>query len=168
MFKEKDANRFWSKVKKTKTCWEWIAYRNRLGYGVLNIRGKSTLAHRFVWFLTHGPFPREALICHHCDNPSCVNPNHLYQGTPRSNVQDCLSRGRHVAPKGEKHWTKQFGKRIARGNSSPVARLTEAQVLAIRARYALGWKNKTRLGKEYKIDNSVITDILNREIWTHI
>ena len=115
-----DTARFWSYVdKKTDDeCWEWIGYKRPDGYGDIGIggrKGKNIRAHRYSWELHYGKIPAfdkhygSMLVCHTCDNPSCVNPNHLFLGTPEDNMQDKIKKGRHVTPfrliKGEEHHT---------------------------------------------------------------
>ena len=75
-------------------CMEWMGSRDELGYGDVGFRGKSTGAHRVAWELKHGPIPHGMCICHHCDNPPCVNPDHLFLGTHRDNAIDRFSKGR--------------------------------------------------------------------------
>lgn len=86
--------RFTEKVNKTDNCWEWTAYINRHGYGAIRFNGRATLAHRVSYELHNGPIPEGFLVCHHCDNPKCVNPGHLFIGTHQDNRNDCLKKGR--------------------------------------------------------------------------
>lgn len=78
-------------------CWEWTASRNNRGYGVIGFKGEQYLAHRFSYMIFQGAIPEGKLICHHCDNPKCVNPDHLYAGTAKDNRVDNLLRGRNTA-----------------------------------------------------------------------
>lgn len=86
--------RFWSKVNKTDGCWIWTAYRDDKGYGCFGFRGKVWKAHRVAYELATGPIPTGAHILHSCDNPSCVNPEHLRAGTHADNMRDKVARGR--------------------------------------------------------------------------
>lgn len=90
-------DRFWKKVevKSVRECWLWTANTNGK-YGILKAgTGRAnTYAHRLSWELKNGKIPRGMLICHHCDNPICVNPDHLFLGTAKDNVQDMIRKGR--------------------------------------------------------------------------
>ncbi|MFJ9387747.1 HNH endonuclease signature motif containing protein [Nocardioides sp. NPDC101246] len=86
--------RFWSKVAKTETCWIWSAYRDEKGYGSFGWNGKLIKAHRAAYELTFGPIPSGAHVLHSCDNPSCVNPDHLSLGTHTENMRQKVARGR--------------------------------------------------------------------------
>jgi hypothetical protein len=83
--------RFWDKVQKTEGCWLWTGSKYNKGYGSFN----RTRAHRFSYELHYGPIPVDLFVCHHCDNPPCVNPSHLFLGTALDNTQDELFKERH-------------------------------------------------------------------------
>jgi len=87
--------RLWDKIEVggPDECWPWRAGTNR-GYGRIFLNGRSVQAHRVVFFLTHGVWPPAVL--HHCDNPPCCNPAHLFAGTRRDNVYDMVAKDRHV------------------------------------------------------------------------
>lgn len=98
------AERFWERVEKTDTCWLWKGYKLPKGYGMFcmgpKYAGHSQLAHRWAYELTHGEKPTDKqLVLHSCDNPSCVNPDHLRLGTHADNLRDASSRGRHYNTK---------------------------------------------------------------------
>ena len=148
--KEKSIKRFWSKVEKTDTCWLWTGYKHNQGYGIVRLNGNIVRAHRVSYFLEHGIIPEGLHICHHCDNPSCVNPSHLFAGTHKDNMQDKVNKGRCNAVYGEKHHK---------------ASLTEEQVLEIRAIKNI---NQTEIAKLYGIHFNVVSSIILRKSWRHI
>jgi hypothetical protein len=88
--------RFWAMVNKTEGCWEWTGSTNSRGYGLIRAprRGPLLFAHRYSAMLVHGMLSRKELVLHHCDNRKCINPEHLYIGTPQQNMDDMHSRGR--------------------------------------------------------------------------
>ncbi|MGJ0510229.1 MAG: HNH endonuclease signature motif containing protein [Methylocystis sp.] len=98
--------RFWEKVIRGDGCWEWTAAKSVRGYGTFGLRkGKMVPAHRMSWELTYGKIPDGLIVCHHCDNPECVRPDHLFLGTYSDNTQDMIRKGRggiqkHLARKG--------------------------------------------------------------------
>ncbi len=90
--------RFWSRVKKTDACWEWMGHRESQGYGRFGWHKNPWLgrAHRFAWHVSYGPVPDGLFVLHRCDNPPCVRPDHLFLGTAKDNMQDCLKKGRKI------------------------------------------------------------------------
>lgn len=88
-------NRFWNKVEKTKSCWNWIASKFHDGYGSFRFGKRKVRAHRFVWFLVYHKWPKNQIL-HVCDNPACVRPSHLFEGTHIDNVNDRQQKERHA------------------------------------------------------------------------
>ena len=88
---------FWACVEKQADgCWVWKRGRIPRGYGMVAVNGRKRLAHRMAWELSSGPIPDGLFVCHVCDNPPCVNPEHLFLGTPRDNTIDSVRKGRWV------------------------------------------------------------------------
>lgn len=85
--------RFWLKVRKFENCWEWQGAINHNGYGRFSLKGKTIAAHRISYFLFKGCIQGKNIICHSCDNPRCVNPDHLWEGTSRQNTLDMILKG---------------------------------------------------------------------------
>lgn len=88
-------DRFFQKIEKTKTCWFWKGALNSKGYGSFAVERKSKLAHRYSYELHKGEIPKGMLICHSCDIPKCVNPDHLWAGTASDNAKDMFNKNRN-------------------------------------------------------------------------
>lgn len=155
--------RFWSKVNRTSGCWLWTAAVNKGGYGKFGQgpKGGRTLpAHRVAWELTHGPIPEGLCVLHKCDNPPCVNPDHLCLGTLSDNSRDMVAKRRNpVLTDPGRH---------ARGSRDGQAKLTENAVQRIRALYAEGGITQAELASLFQISHTSVWLILNRRSWKHV
>lgn len=147
------ADRFWAKVDQRgpDECWPWTGFVNNDGYGTCRPGGgrEARGAHRISWEIHNGPQPPGYCVCHHCDNPPCVNPAHLFLGTIGDNNADRAAKGRTVAPRGERHWG---------------AKVTPPIVLEIRA--AVG--RHTDIAARYGLSAVTVGQIRARETWRHI
>ena len=153
--------RFWDKVQKTDGCWLWAGAATNDGYGVLRSGpepSKIIRAHCLSYEIHFGPIPAGNDICHQCDNPPCVRPDHLFAGTAHDNTADMMAKGRH----------NRTPENSARGERHGMAKLTEVQVLAIRAEYAAGKTSHRKLAAKYGVSEREILFILHRHHWTHI
>lgn len=104
--RESLSERFWSKVQKGDGCWEWTGARHSFGYGWINRPGRGNgkmMAHRLSWELHFGPVAGGRGVLHHCDNPCCVRPDHLFLGSQSDNVRDMWRKGRARVPRALEH-----------------------------------------------------------------
>jgi HNH endonuclease len=131
-------------------CHPWTGSTSH-GYGMVTVNRRTFRAHRVAYELYVGPIPDGLLIRHTCDNPACCNPRHLLTGTDLDNKWDSIERGRH-----------NFGKK----NGS--ARLTDEQVLAIRAQYASGRYLLRELGAIYGVSRVHVGRIVHGKKWAHL
>ena len=151
---QKYMDRFWTKVSKaphSKGCWEWISTIQGMGYGVMSVtdKGKLILAHRLSWIIHNGEIPSGLCVRHFvCDNPLCVNPEHLKLGTKADNSRDMVEKGRSV--KGSKNWKSIF---------------KETDVIDIRSRIAKGDRG-IDIARDYKTTPSAISDIKCGTNWS--
>lgn len=148
-------------------CWPWLAYKNRDGYGKVSAKSLGlglTGAHRVAFVLSNGPIPDGLHVLHRCDNPGCVNPRHLWAGTPGDNCSDKIAKGRDVVLRGEQHGR---------------AKLTLQAVAEIRALFATNPRptpggrpersalpNFSSVARRYGISRSVVRNIVANRIWS--
>lgn len=144
-----DRLRFYTDVQDTNQCWLWRGATNEHGYGVLNVQGKSTLAHRVAYQTWVGDIPDGCVVMHVCDTPPCVNPNHLRSGTQGENVRDMFDKQRVQRPRGENH---------------PGAKLTWSDVREIRA-FADSGVARQALADAYGVRLTAIARIVNHTTW---
>lgn len=145
-------DRFWVKVDRSGSCWLWKAGRRGDGYGAFQVESKKQVsAHRYSYALHHGEIPKGMVVMHSCDQPLCVNPAHLKLGTNRENAVDSARKARR--PRGS--WNHQ-------------AKLTEGQVLDIRAQYAAGGVSQKELAAGFGISSALVSFIVTRKAWKHI
>lgn len=148
------AERFWSYVQKTDACWLWIGKtKTPGGYGRIKAtNNRSVVAHRLSWTLHYGSIPDGLDVCHRCDNPPCVRPDHLFLGTHAENMRDMLRKGRGNPPKGEKNHLHQ---------------LTDALVRRIRAEHASGGSFRA-LARKYHVNPRTVKLAVQRDTWKHV
>lgn len=147
--------RFWSKVSRAENgCWEWTGAGRIGGSGHFNVGNRYARAHRFAYEATYGPIPDGLVICHRCDNPRCVRPDHLFAGTVRDNMHDCRAKGRL----GEK-------RRLGLANGS--TKVTPEIARCIRAARVAGI-SRPILAQRYGIALATITKITANRHWTSV
>lgn len=132
-------------------CWLWNGYRNQSGYGVTRVGGrgsKAIFAHRLSWEIHKGPIPDGLHVLHRCDNPQCVNPEHLFLGTDLDNQRDRIAKGR------------PGGGCFKAGDRSPVVKHSDAKISLMRAERA-AWKRVIDISREYGIQRDYLSRILN-------
>lgn len=154
---DKDKKRFWTKANLTaniKLCWNWTRSKSRTGYGFFSFCDRMIVAHRISYYFYYGVDPKELKVCHSCDNPSCVNPNHLFLGTQADNVLDCAKKGRIVGP--------------GIGELNRESKLKEQEVLEIRNLYSKGGESHRTLGRKFNVSRGLIRSIVKRWTWKHI
>jgi hypothetical protein len=126
-------------------CWLWIGAITPFGYGKIYYDGRYKYSHRLSYEMSIGEIDSDNVVCHKCDNPSCVNPDHLFQGTPKQNTKDMIQKNRHAH--GEK-----------------ISKLSESEVIDI---YNSNSTHES-LGLMYGVNRATITKIKNGQRWKHL
>lgn len=155
-------------------CWPWLKGRDKDGYGKMSFLNASDVkvdvrVTRTLYEVWHArSLPSEALICHYCDFPPCCNPHHFWLGDRISNRLDCVQKNRHA--QGDKMGSHLHPELFPRGEAKPNAKLTEVQVLDIRARYAAQVPRYTaqELAEIFHVSKFAILCIIHRKTWKHI
>lgn len=153
LYTERQLIRFTKYVEVTKGCWLWRGSRNAQGYGRFQVSTRKPIqAHRFAFQVWHGDIPQDADVCHACDNPSCVNPAHLWAGTRAQNMQDSISKGRFKRALGTKHGLSRFN---------------EADIRLMRGLHARGFSYQ-HLADLFDCSKASVADIVKKRWWRHV
>lgn len=170
-------DRFWKRVAKgaPEACWPWTASRTRAGYGQLQARRYSSqplTAHRVAWEVATGTAPGNLHVLHRCDNPACVNPEHLFLGTQRDNNEDRNRKQRTASGENNGAVTKPLQNPFVRDGGSglrreahPMAKLTEEEVATIRRSYTGGRGQLKELGLRFRISSTHVLRIVRGKNW---
>ena len=144
--------RFWKYVDKRgpNDCWNWTGAMIYSGYGLIGSKGKTKGAHRVSYEINIGPILEDMFVCHSCDNPSCVNPAHLWLGTPLDNTQDAVKKG--LMPLGEKNGR---------------AKLTRSNVIEIRKLSKRG-KSLREIAELFSVSVPCVWAIIHKKNWKHV
>jgi hypothetical protein len=142
-------NRFWRHVNRSggpEACWLWEGFIRENGYGIIGIKGKEYRVHRVSYFIEHGRIDNDRLVLHRCDVRACVNPAHLFLGTPKDNSQDAVRKGRNTKLYGE-----QNGK----------TKLTCTAVLAIRCICKRGGVYQKMVARQFGVSEATVSYVVN-------
>lgn len=196
-FTAKNLRNFWAKVNKDGPlpdqsnphyaglgrCWVWTAIKNNGGYGRFGYAGKVGMAHKFSYLINGGDLADDKpLVLHRCDNPSCVNPDHLFTGTHADNAEDKRQKDRcnpchgetngafihrDKLPRGDASFSRKHPERIARGERQYFAKLTEEIVREMRVCHAAG-ESSVSLGARFGVSQAAANYAIRRKTWKHV
>lgn len=147
--------RFWGKVSKLPHplgCWVWTASL-RTGYGAMKIDGRVYGTHRLSWLIHFGDIPDGLMVCHSCDNRTCVNPDHLFTGTAKDNATDMCDKGRHRCP----HGVRCHRAKINADDVKKIRKLAKNPSLSY-----------TDIGEMFGLDRSTVGAIARGQQWKHV
>lgn len=153
--------RFWAFVEKTSACWVWKGPQDKDGYGVFTVGYKTLRAHRFSLELKNLKTPVHQVL-HKCDNPSCVRPDHLFEGTAADNMRDKLLKGRHVSGMA------RHPERAAKGVDHGMGKLTEEAVIDIRTNYVPRKVPLKFFSEKYGVTVTCVLEVVKKRTWKHL
>lgn len=136
------------KIDSVTGCWNWLKTKDKDGYGIVYRRTRGIRAHRFSFEKYNHKIPKNSVVCHKCDNPSCVNPEHLFVGKPIDNVRDMMKKGRDMSV----------------GSRNTNSKLTESDIPVIRNDI----RSYIEISKEYGVCELTIRNVKKRKFWKHV
>ena len=147
-------DKFLANVQQSGECLIWTGSTHPAGYGQFYVRGRGRVfAHRYAYEMTKGEIPKGLCVCHSCDTPACVNPQHLWLGTHQDNIQDKVRKNRQAR-----------GAAVARpGSLRPAAKLSEKDISAI----LTDTRSVRTIAKQYGVHHCQIVRIKNKTAWAH-
>lgn len=161
------------RIEKKGECWEWNRYVGERGYALLSYQGKMHNAHRLSYQIFKGNIPENLFVCHTCDNRKCINPDHLWLGTRRENIQDASKKGRLPGGPGHKPSPDVIEKLLKsrkpfpNGEQHPTSKLKKEDIIHIRKLLDEGIK-QTDIAKKFNVCSGVISQIKHKRTWSHV